>query len=373
MSDTSKKALIVLVGLAILVVVYMYVFRPAQEDVDKINSEITTLKARLADLTAKEQQKDQLEAEIVQFNREFEEVIKDYPADLEQENTLMFLKGVEENNEFVNNSFSMPKPATFYTLGNKSATQTDALTGETKEADDKYVCQTAAYAISYDGTYEGLKSVLQYIADYRYRMNISGFDIAYNQDLDRCTGSVIMNAYAILGPGREANKVDLGLETGTYNLFIAGNGANKSSASGKYDADNGASIVVNNNLVMLLNSANSDLSSGIIIASNANKEETYVTSNDNARVELEINVYAEDGKNYVEYAIGSSKYTAEVLSEDVCVLVKSSARVDGNDLNGVDVTIKNTTTVPVYFKVLDDDVASPRFKIIARSGSVKVY
>ena len=231
----------------------------------------------------------------------------------------------------------------------------------------------SAYSISYDGTYDGLKSMLQYVTDYRYRMNVSSFNIDYNQDEDTTKGTLVMNGYAITGPGREANKVDLGLPTGTNNLFIAGDGSNSSSSRGKYDADNGASIVVSNNLVVLLNSANSDLSSGIIAASNSNREETFVTSNDNSRVALDINVYSQDGKNFIEYAIGESKYTAEVLSEDVAVYVKSSARVDANDTNGVDVTIRNTSTLPVYFKVVDDDATNPRFKIVNRNGSVKVY
>ena len=372
MSETSKKALIALAGIAILVVVYMYVFKPAQEDIDSLNGQITTLKARLADLTEKESHKAEMEAEIVQFNQEFEEELKKYPADLEQENTLMFLKGVEENNEFVNNTFSMPQPKTFYKLGGNKGSGTDALTGETVK-EEGYEAISSSYAISYDGTYEGLKSVLQYVADYRYRMNISAFNIAYNQDENKAMGTVTLNAYAITGPGREKNKVDLGLPTGTTNLFVAGDGSNRSSTSGKYDADNGASIAVSNNLVMLLNSANSDLSSGIIVASNANREETYVTSNENSKVDLNISVYSEDGKNFIKYEIGDKSYVAEVLTEDVAIYVKSSARVDADDANGVEVTILNTSTLPVFFKVESDDASNPRFHVANRSGYVRVY
>jgi Tfp pilus assembly protein PilO len=34
MTDTSKKALIALLGVAILVLGYMYIFKPSNEDVD---------------------------------------------------------------------------------------------------------------------------------------------------------------------------------------------------------------------------------------------------------------------------------------------------------------------------------------------------
>ena len=77
--------------------------------------------------------------------------------------------------------------------------------------------------------------------------------------------------------------------------------------------------------------------------------------------------------NYIEYSIGTQKSTAEILTSDVAIYVKSSARVDATDANGVDVSVQNTTTLPVYFKVVDDDATSPRFKLVGRSGVVKQY
>ena len=378
MTDTSKKALIAVLGVAILVLGYMYIFKPAKDDVDSLKTECDTLQTRLDDLIAKESQKDRLLAETDEFNKRFEEVLKYYPADLKQEAAVMFLKSIEENNEFVNNSWSMPEESVFYTLGQNTNTDEvsvseDALSGEStgKQA---YQAVTTSYGITYSGSYQGIKDVLKYVADYRYRMNVSSFNIGHDETTDKYNGQLTLNAYAITGPDRTSDPVDPGVPAGTNNLFIAGDGSSSSSsAASKYDADQGESIKSSNDLAILLSSANSDISAGVIVASNANRDETYVTSNDNARAELTLSVYAEDGKNYVEYSIGDKKYVAEILSEDLKVYVKSSARVDASDVNGVDVTVKNTTTLPVYFKVTDDDATSPRFKLVGRSGVVKVY
>ena len=375
MNDTSKKALIALLGIAIIFLAYMYVFSPAKEDVDNLETECATLQTRLDDLIAKEAQKDQLLAETEQFKQDFQDVLKDYPADLNQETTVMFLKSVEENNEFVNRTFSMPKETEFYSLsGTENAgTGTDALTGDQVNKEE-YICKSSAYNISYSGSYQGIKDMLQYIADYKYRMNVSSIAINYDREADKYSGSTVINGYSISGPDRTPDTVDPGVPAGTSNLFIAGDGSSSSSsASSKYDADQGAGIVTSNNLAILLNSANSDLSAGVIAATNANKDETFVTSNENSRVALNLSVYAQDGKNYIEYSIGDQKYSAEILSSDVTVYVKSSARVDSSDANGVDVTVTNTTTLPVYFKVVDDDATNPRFKLVGRSGIVKVY
>ena len=374
MNDTSKKALIVILGLAILFLAYMYVFSPAKEDVDKLSKECDELQVRLDDLTAKEAQKDQLLAETEQFKQQFQEVLKDYPADLNQETTVMFMKSIEENNEFVNQTFSMPKETQFYSLSGTDAevASNDALAGDEAQKNE-YKCTTAAYSISYSGSYQGIKDVLQYVADYKYRMNVSTFSIAHDESTDKYSGSIIINGYAISGPDRTPDTVDPGVPAGTSNLFIAGDGSSSSAAVSKYDADQGAEIARSNNLVLLLNSANSDLSAGVIASANANREDTYVTSNDNSRAALELSVYSEDGKNYLEYAIGTQKYTTEILTADVTIYVKSSARVDSSDANGVDVSVKNTTALPVYFKVVDDDATNPRFKIVDRAGVVKTY
>lgn len=375
MNDTSKKALIALLGIAIIFLAYMYVFSPAKEDVDKLEGECATLQTRLDDLIAKEAQKDQLLAETEQFKQDFQDVLKDYPADLNQETTVMFLKSVEENNEFVNKTFSMPKETEFYTLSgtDNAGVSEDALTGD-QVSKDQYICTSSAYSISYTGAYQGIKDMLQYIADYKYRMNVSTITISYDRDKDEYSGTTVINGYAISGPDRTPDTVDPGVPAGTSNLFVAGDGSSSSSsASSKYDADQGASIATSNNLAILLNSANSDLSAGVIAATNANRDETYVTSSDNARAQMTISVYEDGGKNFIEYSIGTQKYSTEILTSDVTVYVKSSARVDASDANGVDVSVQNTTTLPVYFKVVDDDATSPRFKLVGRSGVVKVY
>ena len=91
------------------------------------------------------------------------------------------------------------------------------------------------------------------------------------------------------------------------------------------------------------------------------------------RIVDHIDVYEKDGKNYVSYAIGSNKFEKEVTSNDVKVYVKSSARVNADDTNGVNVKLTNSTTLPVYFKVVDDDASNPRFVLGETSGGVKVY
>jgi hypothetical protein len=285
------------------------------------------------------------------------------------------MKGVEESNEFINDSFQMPRDTIFYVLGEGAIERLEDAAAEGEE--DKYICSQNAYTVAYNGTYEGLKSYLDYIANYKYRMAISSMSIMYDVEADspieECTGSITLNAYSISGPEREADVPNVSVNEGKDNIFTGNIGASNGGSAVSYDSDDGAGIVSSHNLVVLLNNANNDTSSGIIVASSESDEGTYVTSSANSVQGLTIDITEEEGKKYVTYSIGADSKKAEILSSDLTIYVKSSARVDAEDKNGVDVTVNNNTDIGVYVKVADDDSSSPRFNVKSKTGTVKVY
>jgi len=376
MSDTNKKILLVLAAIAILVLTFVFVVKPKREEIASLESEISELQARYDDLCEKEKHKDEYIQETADFNEQFDEIVAKYPADLNQESTVMFLKGVEEANEFVNNSVSMPRDTQFYVLGQGAVEADAAAEAAAEEGEDApYVCSNVAYGISYNGTYDGIKEYLDYIANYKYRMAISSVSITYDTEapepLKECAGSITLNAYSISGPNRTPDKPTVDVEEGKDNIFVGDLASSGGSSS--YDDDAGEAIVSSHNLVLMLNNANNDSTSGIIVASNESNESTYVTSADNEVKTLDINITEDEGKNYMTYAIGSDEKKVEITSSDVTIYVKSSARVDSKDTNGVKVNIANDTTLSVYVKVVDDDSSDPRFKLEKKSGVVKVY
>ena len=374
MSDTNKKILLVLAAIGILVLTFVFVIKPKREEIDILEGEVAELQARYDDLCEKEKHKDEFIQETADFNKKFDEVIADYPADLNQETTVMFMKGVEESVDFVNDAFTMPRESSFYVLGEGAVDPNNNLVEASDDEEVPYVCQTDAYAITYNGSYEGLKDYLNYIATYKYRMAISSINIAYASDaedvLDECTGSVVLNAYSISGPNRTPDKPSVDVKEGKDNIFAAeGSGA----AAVSFDSNEGEDIVASHTLVMLLNNSENDTSSGIIVASSEADEKTYVTSSENDVVDVDVNVTSEDDKNYVTYSIGGKEYRTEVTSPNVTIYVKSNSRVGADDKNGVNVNISNDTELGVFIKVVGDDSSSPRFNLKKKSGTVKVY
>lgn len=369
MSKANISILLVLLSVVIVGGVYLYVYKPNMDDKDAIQAEINTLQTKYDDLNAKAQKKEQYLADTAMYRAEFEDEVAYFPATLDQELSVMFIKGINKDEgvkQFDVNNVGLGRPELFYVLGS-GAVQGSS---DVELTPDSYLCYSAAFPVSYAGSYEGIKDLLDYVMAYKYRMNVSTVTMSYNSETDTFTGSVNLNAYCIAGGDREADKISVNVNNGVDNIFHGGSGA-VSVSSFEYDADNGAAIVSNHDVNILLNNANNDTSDGIIVS--AGGSDTYVTSGANEVETLVITVDSEEGKNFVTYAIGDKSYKKEIVSSDLKIYVESSKRVDGNDNNGVKVTVDNKTSLPVFFKVVDDDTTSPRFSVGSKSGTVKVY
>lgn len=366
MTNSNIKILLVLATIAVLGFTYMYVFKPTMEDKKAIEAEVETLEARYAELKAQDAHRDEYLAEIEVNKAYFEEAIAYFPASLDQEISVMFIKGVEKdkgNLQFDVNSVGLGQPSLFYNLSGGAATEAGT------EASG-YECYSAAFPIVYEGSYEGLKDFIDYIMNYKYRMNISSFNIAYNSQEDLYTGSIQLNAYCVSGGDRVADTVSVNVDNGVYNPFLGGDDAAAPSSS-SHDSDNGASITSDHDILVALNNANNDSTDGIIFS--AGGSDTYVTSSDNSVVDVTITIEEVDGKNQATYSIGSDSYSFELADDELTVYVESSDRVDSNDTNGVKVKVENSTDLPVYVKVSGDDTTSPRFELGSKTGVVKVY
>lgn len=369
MSKSNIKILLFLAAVAIVGLTYLYVFKENMSDVESIQSEVDDLQARYDDLKSKEKDREMYESETERLNGLFAERLAYFPATLDQEISVMFIKGVEKdegNLQFSVNSVGLGKPENFYSLTAAVANST----GDEVEdvAVGGYQCMSAAFPIQYQGSYEGLKDFMDYIMGYKYRMNLSTINISYNSQQDIYSGSVTLNAYCVTGGGREADEVDVNVKEGVDNLFLGGDDAAAVTSSG-HDGDKGAGIADDHDILVGLNNANGDSSDGIIVSAGSNR----VSSTANSVETVELKIAEEDGKNQVTVSLGDDSYSFELKDSELTIYVESSKRVDSDDKNGIKLNVTNDTDVPVFVKVADDDSSAPRFALGSKTGTVKVY
>lgn len=412
MKDSEKALLLGLAGVAAAVASLMLVAKPNYEAKQRIDSENVQLEQRLAYLNDREANREQYLVDTEKFNAEFEERLQAFPADLNQEITIMFLDGIKKNNDFSLQSLELGQKEQFYTLGQGGADaslgtsdagatgeesaegDTDTAGADTTEAADTtadsltegagtgastaYQCFRAVFPITYYGSYDSLKDVINYVGSYSERMTINTLEISYDPDADIYDGTLDLYCYSIESSERDERHIDLNeVEIGVDNIFDTGaSGASSSSSTlNKYNENDGAAIESNYDFYAMLNAASSDVSAKVVGQNGAGKEASVISNSDNTVSTLSFDFYEQNGKNYCKYTLDNSvSYEAEVTSaEDVKLLIQSSARKNDEDLAGVRVTIRNTSSIPVYVKVSGDDGVSPRVTITSTTGSVKVY
>ena len=374
MKTSHINILLVFLAVILCIAGYYFLYQPEKDKEAQLTTEINSLQQRYDELKEMEAHREEYVAKTEELKRQFEEELVKYAPDLYQENAVMYLKGTEEYFEdWTNVSVGLPHPEPFYTLGASAPAETgDIATGnEASQEDQSYVCEKVSYPITFTCKYQEIKDYLDYVAAYKYRLNIDSVTMSYNPETEIVSGAIVLNSYAITGPGRNADVPSLNQPKGVENIFLGGEGAPAADSS-PYTADNGEAIVSAHNIVMLLNSAKNDAADGVIIAASESDEKTYVSYSGNDVTDVKISVYSQDDKNFVKYEIGDKSYETEILTNDVTIYVKSSDRVDSEDSNGVKVSVDNSTTIPVYFKVVDDSTAG-RFSLGSKSGTVKVY
>lgn len=361
MSKNNIKILLAIVAVALIFVAYSYVYKPNKEEADSIKAETKTLETQLAELQAKEKDRDKYVEMTEEYYDRFDDVMAHFPANLDQEVSIMFMKGIEDtyHGEFDISTAGLGQETEYFTLSANS------------QAPNGYTCYTASLPISYTGTYDSIKDVIDYVMNFTYRMNVSAFSIDYNAEKDEATGTITMNAYAIADGEREGGLVDFEIngQNGVDNIFIGGNGA-PSSTSYEYDATNGDELAADNDVKISISNAANDSVDGILVSSAAGEN---VSSDENSIQTVTVDVYEEDGKNYAKYSVDGKESVTELTGSNVKIYVESSKRADSDDKNGVKLNITNTTSMVVFVKVADDDASSPRFSLGSKSGTVKVY
>ena len=409
-TNSQKALLIGLIGVVIAVISILYVAKPNMDDISRIKSENQTLQARLVELQGKQAKRDQYLAETEEYQGKFDDIMNSFPADLNQEISIMFLQGIKEDYEFDVTTLGLGEKEQFYTLGvgggdaaltdgstadataTTEATTTEATTATTETTaaadgttdvaenttDAGYQCYRAAFPIEYTGSYSAIKDIVSYVDTYTDRMTVDSIEIAYDAEDNLYTGKMNLMCYAIESPDRSPRSIDLDdVEVGVGNIFEGGSGSASGSDSSlnKYDENDGAAIVNSYDFYALLNPSGSDVSAKVVGQNGSGKDASVISNSDNSVSTLSFDFYEEDGKTYCKYVLdNSTSYTAEVTSaEDIKVLLQSSAKKDEEDKVGVRVTINNTSKLPVYVKVADDDASSGRVNVASKSGSVKIY
>lgn len=364
-SDALKSVIFVALSLVVILGAYLLVVSPKLDECSVLNDDIETLDKKYKELKTKEKNKKNYEAETEEYEADFEDTLNMFPSEITQENSIMFLSGVEDRYEFAVEAVTLGQPTIFYTLA----------------ADSSVVGTNTNFAVEYKGTVNGVKEFLYYIKQYNWRTTIDSMELKFNDEEKILEGTMSLNMYAVTGEDRTTERAAIDkVDIGSNNIFDPSDtSVGSNSLQSPYSSTDGEGIKDDYDQFVLLQSPFSD-SSAVIIGNSDEDTSKYVQSNENAVQNVTIRYFMKDDKYYVSYSIGDKTYPAEFddgsefdPGENLNLLVMSSAKDGTDDKMSVKATVINNTDKVLNVKVVNEDQNDGRFNIVSKEGNIIVF
>lgn len=236
----QRNLLLFILGIAILVVPIRFFAMSNFDDKKSIDNQRAERETYYNDLKAKDANRQQYIEETEQYTKDYENILAEFPSELYQDNTIMYLQNVKDKYKFNFPSVTMGEETLFYTLGSgavgdvtvadnsTSSTSdttdgTDSASGDVSLDDNTvasgYNCYSASFPVTYEGDYKDIKDVIDFIKSGDSRMTLDDISISFDEGTGKYTGNMTITSYAVNGDDRTTDHADVNVQIGTNNIF----------------------------------------------------------------------------------------------------------------------------------------------------------
>lgn len=223
----QRNLLLFILGIAILVLPIRFIASNNFDEKKSIDDEKNKQQTYYNELKDKDANRQQYVDDTEKYKKDYEDILAQFPSELYQDNTIMYLQGVKDKYKFNFPTVSMGEESLFYTLGSGAtgdvSVDATADTGDVtlnQETDvPAYNCYSASFPVSYEGDYKDIKDVIDYIRTGGYRMTLDDINISFDENSGKYTGSMTITSYAVNGDDRSTDHADVNVQTGTNNIF----------------------------------------------------------------------------------------------------------------------------------------------------------
>ncbi len=200
-SDRDKKLILFVLLVAIIALPIVFFIKPRNDKCKELDTELVSLNERYNYLKGLREKQADYEAQIEKLNAERDEMIAAYPGGVLQENTVMFLRGIEKLYDGVRVEavkFTEPE-TTVITEG--SVENGEYVEGLTSIKDET--------SFSFRGDYKHIKAIIDYIFNYTDRMVVQSITMDLDKNTNEIIGTVILDQYAVSGNGKDVNRTEI--------------------------------------------------------------------------------------------------------------------------------------------------------------------
>lgn len=251
MSMRDKRILLMLLGIVVFALGYFLVFQPQMAKAEEIEAQNVPLREKLNQLVEIEENQDYYISETNKYNQHVTDYTNMFPSDVKEEDAVLLGKGMEDklgmwifkmdfaDQEFVAsldtsglNNGSGGDDSTLSEQANQPTKDqineiegTDGTETDTSAAPDSLDLNSVALyrvknTMEFNGTYQELKDLVDYLAADASRLTIDSVDIDFSASTGDLGGTVVVNMYSMTGTGRTYTTPDISsVVLGNHNLF----------------------------------------------------------------------------------------------------------------------------------------------------------
>jgi type II secretory pathway component PulM len=232
-SKKTQKALLYVLGIAMVAIVYLYVFTPMQESNEATKTTIASMEQEVTVLKGMEAKMDENRSETQRLNQEVNAILQNYSRDVKQEEMVVEVIHLEDISDLqlIEMGFNptnlvmsdVPQNSTTDADTDTTDTTTDTTSdGTVSSASNPYQLFVTPVTVDFKVSYEGLKTMFADVQNTTtMKKNIENIALSYDSESGLLMGNLTMNFYSLQGEDAQDNVEVIIPETGkgTSNIF----------------------------------------------------------------------------------------------------------------------------------------------------------
>ncbi len=207
LSEKDKKLLFLLFSLIVIAASYFLVYTKNIRQAEEINTVNWTLRERAEELSQMQARADSVKSETEEFKKQIDGIEAQFPVSVSMADAIVLVDELEKVAEMKVSSSQFAMYHIFYPAGagadtsaaaDGSADNGEAASQDTSQPSD-YQGLKSTVTITYQTTYEGLKRSIDYINQYKNRMNIEDLSATYDTSTGNLVGNMKINMFSLSG------------------------------------------------------------------------------------------------------------------------------------------------------------------------------
>ncbi len=214
LSKRDQKLILILLGLIVLLLCYMLIYRPTIAETETVQGEISALEPTAAELRECYSQLEVYAAGIEEARAVIAQQLKQYPTDVRAEDLIMYVTALEEDIGMDVTSIAFSGDSVIAVFDGVAEDENGAAVAKSYSASQLSMTVTCSLS------YQALKDMADYIAATPLRTALDSVSLSFSSETGELIGSATIDKYYVSAGDEGYTATDVpDVELGTDDLF----------------------------------------------------------------------------------------------------------------------------------------------------------